>query len=319
VSGPSAPAQSANPRQADPVPEGRLAATGISVRFGGVQALSGVSITVPPRCITGLVGPNGAGKSTLFAVLSGLLRPQGGRVFLNGTDVTTMRAYRRARAGLSRTFQHPELFSSLTVREHLSIAYRLKRERARLWTDLVTGRALRKPGAPEREVVDGLLDALSLSAIADADVRALPLGTCRLVEVGRALAGQPSVVLLDEPSAGLSPPETRALSAALAQIVETMDVSLLLVEHDLDMVLGLSRQVTVIDFGVRIAVGTPDEIRADPVVQAAYLGTELPAQTEQPDADPPGAAAQLPAAERQVPGPERGRDQDHPGWRLAHG
>jgi branched-chain amino acid transport system ATP-binding protein len=273
--------------------DGRLVATDISVRFGGVQALAGVSLAVAPHSITGLVGPNGAGKSTLFAVLSGLLRPQGGQVYLAGREVTHVSAQRRARAGLARTFQHPELFSSLTVREHLAIAYRLKHDRKRIWTDLVTGRGLLKPSAAERERVDGLLEALSLAELAEADVRSLPLGTCRLVEVGRALAAEPSVVLLDEPSAGLSPPETRRLTAALAQIAADMDVSLLLVEHDLEMVLGLSQQIVVLDFGVRIAGGTPEEIRKDQAVRAAYLGTELPVGTTQSKASEIAAAEQL--------------------------
>jgi ABC-type branched-subunit amino acid transport system ATPase component len=295
---------------------GRLVAQDISVRFGGVQALSGVSVVVPPRSITGLVGPNGAGKSTLFAVLSGLLRPQSGRVFLGGEDVTGVSAHQRARNGLARTFQHPELFSSLTVREHLAIAYRIKLDRSRLWTDLLTGRGLRKPGAEERQFVDGLLEALSLTDIADADVRTLPLGTCRLVEIGRALAGRPKVVLLDEPSAGLSPPETRRLTKALDRIATNMDVSLLLVEHDLEMVLGLSQQIVVLDFGVRIASGTPEEIRSNLTVRAAYLGTELPVSAEQPQAVQTVAAEQL-GALNQDPLDQEPTDREEQG--LAHG
>jgi branched-chain amino acid transport system ATP-binding protein len=250
-----------------------LAATGVSVRFGGLMALNDVDIDVAPGTIVGLVGPNGAGKTTLFNVLSGLQRPNSGRVRINGDDVTGESPQRRARLGMARTFQQLELFQDLTVREHVVLAHRIRHERNRLWTDLWSGRAWRRPPKEEDERVDSLVSLLGLENVADDPVAGLPLGTSRRVEVARALATSPSVLLLDEPSSGLDSTETEQLSHALRTIVAEEGVAMLLVEHDVAMVLGLSNRVTVLDFGVRIAEGTPEEVRNDDRVKAAYLGT----------------------------------------------
>jgi branched-chain amino acid transport system ATP-binding protein len=251
-----------------------IEARDITVRFGGLVALSDVSIAVPPASIIGLVGPNGAGKTTLFGVLSGLLRPQEGDVYLMGRRVTRAAPSKRARLGLARTFQQLELFLGLTVREHVTLGYRVRAERNRLWSDLVTAGALHPTSAGEQQRVDQLLDLLGLRGVADRPASALPLGFARRVEVARALATGPSVVLLDEPSSGLDIKETAQLAAALRTVVDEERVSLLLVEHDVAMVLGLSSEVAVLDFGVRIAYGTPDQIRADAAVRAAYLGDD---------------------------------------------
>ena len=251
-----------------------IEARDVTVRFGGLVALSDVSIRVPPASIIGLVGPNGAGKTTLFGVLSGLLRPQDGEVYLMGRRVTHASPSKRARLGLARTFQQLELFLGLTVREHVTLGYRVRSERNRLWSDLLTAGSLHRTRPDEQERVEHLLDLLGLRDVADRPASALPLGFARRVEVARALATRPSVVLLDEPSSGLDIKETAQLAAALRTVVEEERVSLLLVEHDVAMVLGLSSEVAVLDFGVRIAYGTPDEIRADAAVRAAYLGDD---------------------------------------------
>jgi branched-chain amino acid transport system ATP-binding protein len=251
-----------------------IEARDVTVRFGGLIALNEVSIVVPSASIVGLVGPNGAGKTTLFNVLSGLLRPQEGDVYLEGRRVTHASPSKRARLGLARTFQQLELFRGLTVRDHVVLAYRVRNQPKRLWSDLITAGALHHPSADEQSRVDRLLELLGLGSVANTPASALPLGTARRVEVARALATGPSVVLLDEPSSGLDIAETAQLSTALRTVVEEERVSLLLVEHDVAMVLGLSSEVAVLDFGVRIAYGTPDEIRADPAVRAAYLGDD---------------------------------------------
>jgi branched-chain amino acid transport system ATP-binding protein len=251
-----------------------IEARNITVRFGGLVALSDVSISVPPASIVGLVGPNGAGKTTLFHVLSGLLRPQEGDVFLAGQKITNATPARRARMGLARTFQQLELFMGLTVREHVVLGYRVRHERGRLWRDLVAAGSLHPASADERARVVHLIDLLGLRSVADTSAAILPLGTARRVEVARALATAPSVVLLDEPSSGLDGAETAQLGAALRTVVDEERVALLLVEHDVAMVLGLSSEVAVLDFGVRIAYGTPDEIRNDPTVRTAYLGDD---------------------------------------------
>jgi branched-chain amino acid transport system ATP-binding protein len=254
--------------------EARMECRDVTVRFGGVTAVKSVSLVIPPASIIGLVGPNGAGKSTLFSVLSGLSRPNAGQVEFNGRNVTRASAQRRARLGLARTFQHPEVFGGLTVREHIILAHRISTRRSRIWSDILTARGFRRPDQQEMERVDGLLESLNLSRVAYRPVAALPLGMTRLVEIARALAANPTVLLLDEPSAGLDGQETAQVVEVFKLAVERTGVSLLLVEHDMSMVLGLCDYVNVLDYGVKIASGTPGEVRGDPAVRAAYLGEE---------------------------------------------
>jgi ABC-type branched-subunit amino acid transport system ATPase component len=237
-----------------------MSATGITVRFGGLTALSDVALEVPTSTIIGLVGPNGAGKSTLFAVLSGLLRPANGRVFLRGKDVTNASPQVRARLGLARTFQQPELFLGLTVREHVVLAHRVRFSRQRLWRDMMDPRSLLPPGRD----------------VAGASVGALPLGTSRLVEIARALATRPDVMLLDEPLSGLDIRESENLASVFRRVVANQEhrVSLLMVEHDVATVLSLSSRLFVLDFGELIASGTPTEIRNNAAVKSAYLGDD---------------------------------------------
>ena len=269
-----------------------LAASGITVRFGGLTALSSVSVEVQPGKIAGLVGPNGAGKSTLLAVLSGLLRPNSGQVFLHGDDVTKASCRSRSRRGLARTFQQPVLFMGLTVREHLMLAHRARVAPQRLWRDMLDPRSLLPPAKDETERVDELLELLRLTRVEKAPVAALPLGVSRLVEVGRALASEPTVLLLDEPLSGLDIKASENLLTVFRQIVDQPGpaVSLIMVEHDVAAVLSLSDIVFVLDFGERIAVGTPEVIRNDPAVRAAYLGDTDPEPGPPAESAPAGEA-----------------------------
>jgi ABC-type branched-subunit amino acid transport system ATPase component len=272
VAGPDTPATGSAPA---------LGANDVTVQFGGITALSEVSLEVAPGSVVGLVGPNGAGKSTLLAVLSGLLRPQRGKVWLRGEDVTNGSVRSRAARGLARTFQQPELFMGLTVREHLVLAHRARVSPTRLWRDMLDPRSLFPPSTAENDRVDGLLDLLRLTRVAKAPVAALPLGVARLVEVGRALASDPHVLLLDEPLSGLDITASENLLSVFRQIVAQSDhaLSLVIVEHDVAAVLALSDTVVVLDFGERIAVGSPEDIRRDRAVRAAYLGDiELPSR-----------------------------------------
>jgi ABC-type branched-subunit amino acid transport system ATPase component len=266
--------------------EARLSCTGVTVRFGGLVAVRDVDLAVPPGAIVGLVGPNGAGKTTLFGVLSGLLRPALGRVRLDGEDVTDLRPQLRAARGLARTFQHPELFTGMTVRDHLVLAYRVKHERRRIWSDLFTMGSLRPTQPDERDTVDELVELLGLGPVADRSALGLPLGVARLLELGRALAASPTVLLLDEPSSGLDSSETEQFETGLRRISRERGISVLLVEHDVELVMRMCTTVNVLDFGMMIATGSPDEVRADPAVRAAYLGEELSA-----DAGPVAGAA----------------------------
>jgi ABC-type branched-subunit amino acid transport system ATPase component len=250
-----------------------LEAENVTVRFGGVTALDSVGITVPPNTLVGLVGPNGAGKTTLFGVLSGLLHPKTGRIRMNGVDITHWSPNRRARNGLSRTFQRLELFSELTVRDHVVLARRVKHGRQRFFFDL-TGFGER-PERDETAYVERVLELLGLSDVAAQPAVSIPLGTGRLVEVARALAGDPSVVLLDEPSSGLDDHETEQLADAIRRVRAARGTSFVLVEHNIDLVLDLSDRVTVLDFGRVLIDGTPDEIRTSPEVHAAYFGDQV--------------------------------------------
>jgi branched-chain amino acid transport system ATP-binding protein len=252
----------------------------VTVRFGGLVALDHVSLSVAPARIVGLIGPNGAGKSTYFGVLSGLIRPREGTVRIDGVDVTKASPQARARRGLARTFQRLELFNELTVREHLVVAYRAQQRP----TVFDLARALprdllgfgNRPTPGESETVDRILELLGLTPVASMSAGAIGLGTGRLVEVARALAAQPRVLLLDEPSSGLDARETDELAVVLARLRDNEGISLVLVEHNVGMVLGLADDVTVLDFGKEIARGPADAIRSDAAVQAAYLGTAAP-------------------------------------------
>jgi branched-chain amino acid transport system ATP-binding protein len=204
------------------------------------------------------------------------VRPVQGRVSLAGEDVTALSPQVRARRGLARTFQHPELFMGMTVRDHIVLAHRAHYERSRCWSDLLNLRVLFPPSKPEMEQVDALLELLGLTHIAKTQVSVLPLGLARLVEVARALATHPRVVLLDEPLSGLDVHATDNLIAAFTRVVSSSDngLSLVMVEHDVASVLALSSRIFVLNFGRLIAHGTPEGVRTDPAVRDAYLGDE---------------------------------------------
>jgi ABC-type branched-subunit amino acid transport system ATPase component/branched-subunit amino acid ABC-type transport system permease component len=244
-----------------PAGEEALRLDGIDVRFGGVQALNDVSLSITSGQITGLIGPNGAGKTTLFNVVTGLEAPRQGRVAIGGTDATSLPTHRRARLGVARTFQRLEVFGSLTVRDNIRTAAEFHQS----WgEDHVDPAAL----------ADQVLSTLGLQSVADERVDSLPTGLARLVELGRALAVRPRVLLLDEPASGLSARETDAFAEVLASVAQT-GTAVLLVEHDVDLVMRVCSTVYVLDFGRIIATGTPAEIQADPLVRAAYLGDDV--------------------------------------------
>jgi branched-chain amino acid transport system ATP-binding protein len=238
----------------------RLEVAGVEVRFGGVVALRGVDLVVDSGRVTGLIGPNGAGKTTLFNVVTGLQKPQAGRVLLDGDEIVAMAPHRRARLGIARTFQRLEIFGSLTVRENILVAAEIRRRWAR-------------DGSNPRRVAESVIDRVGLRPVARERCDTLPTGMARLVEVGRSLATQPQVLLLDEPSSGLDEQETDDLADLLLDLAGD-GMGVLLVEHDVEMVMSVCRVIHVLDFGRILAVGSPAEIQSDPEVRAAYLGTE---------------------------------------------
>jgi branched-chain amino acid transport system ATP-binding protein len=254
-----------------------LEVTDVSVRFGGVQALERVSVPVEPGHVTGLIGPNGAGKTTLFNVVCGLQEPQEGAVLLDGRDITDTKPHRRARLGIGRTFQRLETFGMLSARDNVLVAAQARRSWGNTPFDIDA-------------LVDEIVDRVGLRSVADVRVDRLSTGTGRLVEVARALAIEPRVLLVDEPSAGLDEQETLTLGSLLKEVAAT-GMGVLLVEHDMSFVMGTCELIHVLDFGRVIAVGSPAEVQADPGVRAAYLGSEdepveADAATVTPDEEP---------------------------------
>ena len=277
-----------------------LTVSEVAVRFGGVSALSEVSLSVQPGTVTGLIGPNGAGKTTLFNVISGLQAPDRGTVHLFDTDVTTMKTHHRAQLGLARTFQRLELFGSLTAAENVQVGL----ESTRRWRDWKGARpdaAHRKRRTPRGgpaaaagqaaaakthalATCERLLDGVGLDGRGAQLAASMSTGLARMVELARALAIGPKLLLLDEPGSGLDEAESQALGELLSKLAAG-GMAVLLVEHDMDLVMAICDHIYVLDFGDIIASGSPEDIRADPGVQAAYLG--------QPAAVPAGPADSL--------------------------
>ena len=239
----------------------------VAVRFGGVTALAGVSIDADQGTITGLIGPNGAGKTTLFNVISGLQSPTRGRVHLDGRDITRKGVHQRARLGLARTFQRLEVFGSLSVRDNVKVAVEMRRRftRKRVDADAVT---------------EELLEMTGISRLADQRADTLSTGQARLTELARALASKPRLLLLDEPGSGLDSAESEGFGRLLLDLAAE-GLGVLMVEHDMDLVMKVCSRIHVLDFGKKIAEGTPEEIRRDPQVQAAYLGADEEAAPEE--------------------------------------
>jgi branched-chain amino acid transport system ATP-binding protein len=234
----------------------------VTVRFGGHTALSSVSLAADAGRITGLIGPNGAGKTTMFNVITGQLDPTRGNVIMDGKDIGKLLPYKRARLGMARTFQRLELFGQLTVRENIHVAGGLRKQWGKKGATL--------DGPPP--TVDELLERVGLSDVADIRADALPTGQGRLVELARALAIRPRLLLLDEPASGQDEEETKAFAALLHRLAGE-GMAILLVEHDMELVMQVCSNIFVLDFGQLMAEGDPDSVRADAKVQAAYLGT----------------------------------------------
>ncbi len=237
-----------------------LETRGVTVQFGGHRAVSDVDLDVEAGIVTGLIGPNGAGKTTTFNVITGFQDTVAGKVTLDGQDISSKKAHHRAQAGIARTFQRLEVFGSLSARDNILTSAEIRRSWSR-------DRSIDPVAETER-----LIDRVGIRSVADERVDAMPTGLARLVELGRALATQPKVLLLDEPASGLDETESESFAALLLDLAAE-GMAVLMVEHDVQMVMQVCSQIHVLDFGAILAVGTPSEIQNNRQVLDAYLGS----------------------------------------------
>lgn len=250
-----------------------LEARQLELHFGGLQVLAGVDFHIHPNEIVAVIGPNGAGKTSFMNCINGFYRPQGGQIIFNGSDITRLPPYKIAKLGISRTFQNIELYTGLSTLDNLMAARHIHMKRGAFWNFWYFGPS-RKEEITHREVVEDIIDLLDLEPIRKSIVGQLPYGQRKRVELGRALATEPELLLLDEPMTGMNVEEKEDMARFILDIAELKKIPMVLVEHDMEVVSDISTRAVVLDFGRKIAEGSPEEVKKHPDVIRAYLGAE---------------------------------------------
>ncbi|MCR5859931.1 ABC transporter ATP-binding protein [Mesorhizobium sp. J428] len=251
-----------------------LDVSNIDLAFGGIKALTSVSLGVPAGKVTAVIGPNGAGKTTLFNVISGFYKAQRGTVTFAGQDLLAQPAHTRSRAGISRTFQNIALFPGMTVAENIKLGAHAHLDTGVFAAALYLGPAAREERAMDRKIDQTVIPLLGLEDSRDRSVSGLPYGLQKRIELARALVTEPKLLMLDEPFAGMNTTEKAKMSGQIRTLVAETDVTVLLIDHDMESIMTMSDQIVVLNFGKVIAAGTPAQVQANPAVIEAYLGAE---------------------------------------------